>query len=116
MRKKEDKNFLKYIPKRRNKNVTWKNREDGSITLIIERKNPIEKALTFMFNTPRTISLDLDKLGSRVWTLCDGERTITEIGEILEDEFGEAAAPTYERLVKFIQLLKNNGLIDLFSE
>lgn len=115
MRKKEDNNFLYYIPKRRSKNIKWKSRDDGNITLIIERNSLLEKILTFMFNTPGTITLDLDNLGSRVWSLCDGEKNIAEIGEIIKSEFGEEAEPIYERLVKFIQLLKNNSLIDLIS-
>ncbi|TZE81707.1 PqqD family protein [Calorimonas adulescens] len=115
MRKKEDKNFLEFIPKRRN-NVNWRNREDGNVTLIIERNKLAERVLAFMFNAPKTITLDLDRLGSRVWTLCDGEKSIATIGLIIEREFGDEAKPTYERLIKFIQLLNKNGLIDISSE
>ncbi len=113
MRKKEDKNFLLYVPTKRSKNITWKDRDDGNITLLINRDSPGEKALAFMFNAPKVISLDLDSLGSRVWLLCDGEKNIAEIGEIIKGEFGEQAEPLYERLVQFMQLLKKNALIDL---
>jgi hypothetical protein len=113
MRKKEDKNFLLYVPKRRIKRITWEKRDDGNITLLIKRNSPMEKALAFMFNSPKVVSLDLDDLGSRVWSLCDGERNIVEIGKTIKNEFGEQAEPVYERLVEFIRILQKNSLIDL---
>ncbi|RKZ07812.1 PqqD family protein [bacterium] len=74
------------------------------------------------------LKIKLDEIGSSVWMLCDGEKNIKEIGEILRERFHEKIEPCYERLnlffkqleeVKFVQFtnldecLKESGFEDL---
>jgi len=53
----------------------------------------------------------LDGVGGRVWDLCDGSRTLSEIAAILAEEF-EAPAETIERdLAELMNDLANEELV-----
>ena len=53
----------------------------------------------------------LDGVGGRVWDLCDGSRTLSEIAAILAEEY-EAPAETIERdLAELINDLTNEDLV-----
>ena len=53
----------------------------------------------------------LDEVGGRVWDLCDGSRTLSEIAAILAEEY-EAPAETIERdLAELINDLTNEDLV-----
>ena len=53
----------------------------------------------------------LDDIGSFIWDLCDGRKTVQEIGEQLKDKFGDKVEPLYERLGAFFQNLEKNKFI-----
>lgn len=55
----------------------------------------------------------LDEIGSAVWQLCDGQRTVKEIGELLAQNFGDRIEPLYERLGYFFQMLERQRFIKL---
>lgn len=57
--------------------------------------------------------MHLDEMGSFVWPLIDGEKTILEIGKAVEERFGDEAKPLYERLVKYFQILESYHFIYL---
>jgi hypothetical protein len=59
------------------------------------------------------IRVSLDEIGSAVWGLIDGRRTVVEIGEELERRFGERIRPTHERLGFFFGMLRRNKLVEL---
>lgn len=59
------------------------------------------------------IRVKLDELGSAVWRLIDGKRSIREIGEEIEARFGDAAAPVQARLAEFLKILLKNRFISL---
>ena len=69
-----------------------------------------------IFKTPKTMKIDLDKLGSCVWKSIDGKRSVLEIGDIIRTEFGEDAEPIYERLATYINILRNNKFVTLAKE
>ena len=51
-------------------------------------------------------------MGSFLWPLFDGEKTVFEIGEFVKEHFGEKAEPLYERLTKYIQTLESYKFIE----
>jgi hypothetical protein len=59
------------------------------------------------------IRVSLDEIGSVVWGLIDGRRTVVEIGEELERRFGERIRPTNERLGFFFGMLRRNKFVEL---
>ncbi len=57
------------------------------------------------------LKVSLDEIGSSVWMLCDGNRKIKDIAEIMQDRFGEKIEPCYERLGLFFQQLEHARFI-----
>ena len=52
-------------------------------------------------------------MGSFLWPLLEGEKTVSEIGQAVKEEFGDKAEPLYERLVKYLEILKSYRFIQL---
>jgi hypothetical protein len=65
-----------------------------------------------MFRKPKISYVHLDEMGSFIWPLMDGKMDITEIGKYVEEKFGEAANPLYERLAKYFQILDSYGFVE----
>ncbi len=55
--------------------------------------------------------IKLDDIGSFIWGLCDGQKTVMDIGCQLKEKFGEKVEPLYERLGAFFQNLEKNKFI-----
>lgn len=105
------KNYLDYIPKKMDK-IHWEEKQDGLIQIIIYRDSLFEKIVRKLFFTPDKYRIDLDRMGSFIWTHIDGEKTVYEISQLIKDEFKEDAEPLYERLIQYMNILKNNKFID----
>ncbi len=109
-RNKKDENVLDYIPIRSTK-ITYNKKENGLIEIILPRDSLIEKITRKLFFTPDKYRVELDKMGSFVWEQIDGERTIYEIAMLVKESFKEEAEPVYERLLQYINILRNNNFI-----
>jgi hypothetical protein len=59
------------------------------------------------FKIPEVSKIELDKFSSFVFLQINGERNIYEIGQILKNEYVEEIEPLYERLIIFLEFLKN---------
>lgn len=115
MKKKQqiaDQNYLEYIP-RRNELLTWHTDSKGIVTLDIENTGFFNLAAQKLFGKPRFTHIHLDKVGSFVWPLIDGKKNIIQLGKDVEERFGEEAAPLYERLAKYFQILESYHFIEL---
>lgn len=104
------KNHLVLIPVKNNTGIRERKR-NGHIEVILPRNGLMDRLVRFFKNTPEFMSIQLDDRGSYVWQAIDGSRTIEEIGNLLNAEFGERVEPVYERLAIFLQILRNNGFI-----
>jgi len=58
-----------------------------------------------------SVRVNLDELGSFVWSRCDGRRTAAEIAEELRQELGAGVEPAEQRLEQFLRRLLQSGLI-----
>lgn len=103
-------NYLEKIPVRA-PHVGWSIDEGGAVTLEIENKGGFHWIAQKLFKKPRISYIHLDENGSFVWPLIDGKTDIMTIGEAVEQRFGEAANPLYERLSKFFHILHSYGFI-----
>ncbi|NMB27946.1 MAG: PqqD family protein [Tissierellia bacterium] len=112
MTRKNNKNYLDYIPKKSDK-IHWKEGEEGLIQLIIYRDSLFEKIVRKLFLTPDKYLIDLDRMGSFIWNHIDGKKSIYEISQLVKDEFKEESEPLYERLIQYMNILKNNKIIEL---
>lgn len=114
MKKKQDiisRNYLDRKPKRAH-TIKWKIGDDGIITLEIENTGWANRLAQRLLGKPKVSHIHLDKLGSFVWPLMDGEKTITQLGEAVEGKFGEEAHPLYERLARYFQILDSYHFVE----
>lgn len=104
---KED-NFMLYIPKRK---IETFEVSKGTVKLLFYHNKWIEKFLRWLVKRPYISDVELDKLGSRVWLLIDGNNSVHEIGKIISQEFGESVDPVYDRLLMYLRYLNRRGWI-----
>ena len=93
--KKQD-NFLEYIPKIK-EGISWKPEQDHVI-IDMENKGLANRIAQICF-------------GSFIWQQIDGEKSILQIGELVQEAFGEKAEPLYERLAQYMKILYGKGFI-----
>ena len=88
--------------------------EDGTVDVLIPRygENPVGRLLKKILSN-RPVRVHLDDVGTWVWRLCDGDRTVKQIGESLRGQFGERVEPLYDRLETFIRQMHKADLIEL---
>ncbi|HIP74974.1 MAG TPA: PqqD family protein [Thermococcus paralvinellae] len=59
--------------------------------------------------------IELDEIGAYTWELCDGRKTVREIGKFLKARFGDEVEPLYQRLVTFLIELGRRYLVEFKS-
>lgn len=106
---KKEENYLDKIPQKGN--FEWKADDDGIVTLEIVNKGIFNKIAQKLFKKPEISYVHLDKMGSFIWPIIDGEKSILDIAEDVDKEFGEDAKPLYERLAKYFQILASYGFV-----
>ena len=100
----EKQNYLDKIPVR-NESINWTVDEEGIVTLEIENKGIFNRLAQKLLKKPPITYVHLDKTGSFVWPLIDGEMNVAALAEKVDEHFGEEAQPLYERLVIYFQIL-----------
>lgn len=60
------------------------------------------------FKVPKKSYLEFDEYSSYVYNQIDGKKNIYEIGQLLKLKYGNDAEPLYERLLVFLEHLKND--------
>lgn len=103
-------NYLEKKPIRQ-EHIQWSVDEQGLVTLDIENKGIVNRIAQKLIKKPKISHIHLDEMGSFIWPLIDGEKSIFDIGAPVQEHFGDKALPLYERLAQFFQILDNNGFI-----
>ena len=107
--KRQDINLLDLVPERTAEHETD---DAGLITVLMPRfRNRIMKRLFEPRNKSPYIKIKLDDIGSEVWLLCDGKRTVGEIAELAKEKFQERLEPRHERLGVFFRQLERARFI-----
>lgn len=104
-------NYLERKPIR-SPHINWKTESDGMVALEIENKGVFNRLAQLILFKPKISYIHLDETGSFVWPLLDGNMSIMEIGKAVDEHFGEAAHPLYERLVQFFRILDSYGFVE----
>ena len=91
--------------------IEWSQDENGIVTLSVENKGVFNRIAQTLFKKPKISYIHFDEIGSFIWPLLDGEKMILEFGELVDERFGEAAHPLYERLAKYFQILESYGFV-----
>lgn len=110
MNKEKKQNFLDFVPKRKIERFSVD--EKGIVILEIENKGVFNFLAQKLFKKPRISYIHLDEMGSFVWPLIDGEKSVEQIGVKVEAHFGKKANPLYERLSKYFEILRNYKFIE----
>lgn len=104
-------NYLERRPAQSSE-LKWSADENGKVSLHIENKGIANRIAQKLIKKPKISYVHLDEIGSFVWPLLDGEKTIIELGKLVEEEFGEKASPLYERLAKYFQILDSYHFVE----
>lgn len=99
--------YLNLIPVRNEKIELRK--IDGKYYLLVPMDSMLDFLARKLHGDYRRI--ELDEVGAYIWGLCDGRRTVREIGKALKARFGDEVEPLYERLVVFLLNLHKRYLI-----
>lgn len=81
------------------------------VTLEIENKGILNRLFQKVLKKPKISYIHLDDLGSFIWNQIDGQTTVFQISEKVKETYGEKAEPLYDRLIKYLEILKNNKFI-----
>ena len=109
MKKKKEENFIEKTPFV-NKKITVN--DEGIVTLEVENKGVMNRIMQWLLFKPKVSYIHLDEFGSFAVLKTDGNRSVFEIGKLVDEHFGEKAHPLYERLSKFYQIMDSYGFID----
>lgn len=102
----------------RNPAVTSQKRDDGSLTLLV----PITlkrryRMLAWLVGRmareklPETKHLELDAIGSRVWQLADGKRSVRQIVQIVGREYKQPRKEAEHSVTLFLKQLAQRRLV-----
>ena len=112
MRKKKQGNYLDLIPKR-SPEIAFCEGEDGIVVLQVENKGVFNRVAQRWFKRPKYTQVHLDRYGSFLWPLMDGEKTVMELAKLQKEEFGDEVEPLYPRIVKYFQIMESYHFIRL---
>lgn len=84
--------------------------KDGIVTVLERQDHKVQNFFRKLkFNIPMYKKMELDEYGSTVFLNIDGVKTVEEIGQVLEDKFGQKVNPLYERLLMFLNHIDVNS-------
>lgn len=108
---KQEENYLERCPVHPDW-IKWSTDEKNLVTIDIENKGIMNRIMQKLLKKPKVTHVHLDEIGSFVWPMIDGEKKIIDMGEPLENHFGEKAKPTFERLAQFFHILESYGFVE----
>lgn len=79
------------------------------------KKGFIDK-LFFKNKKEVTYKIDLDEIGSFIWLLIDGKKSVNSLINFTSEKFGEKVEPVDQRVKLFLKQMNDNHLIILFKK
>jgi hypothetical protein len=104
-------NFLDYVYSV-NSDLIWALNESGEVIIDMENKGFTNRIAQKFFKKPKVSHITLEGMGSYIFTLIDGQRSVFEIGKLLKEKYGDEAEPLYERLSVYMKRLEELGYIN----
>ncbi|WP_315167866.1 PqqD family protein [Metaclostridioides mangenotii] len=84
--------------------------EKSIVTIIKRQEHWVQRFFRKLrFKIPKITYIKLDAYSSFIFLNIDGNRTVKEIGEIMDEKYGEEAKPLYERLLLFLNHIEVNA-------
>ena len=110
MARKKNDNYLDLVPVMNPQN-SWDQDGEGIVTIHMVHRGVYAAIAQKFFHTPRVSHIRLDEYGNFLWREIDGQRTVGDLAQRMKEQFGQKAEPLYDRLVKYMQILRNNRFI-----
>ena len=90
-------------------NVEYDVDKDGIVTIFEKQDYKIQKFFRKLkFKIPMYKKVELDKYSIYVFSHIDGEKTVKDLGEVLDLKYGKESHPLYERLLLFLNHIEVN--------
>lgn len=98
----------------RNVAIEEERTDDGEVRLVIPLRAPRWAwPLSRLLYVPKTRRLVLDEIGSYVWSLCNGERSVREIIQALSQRYKLHRKEAEVSVVAYLRQLARRGLIGI---
>lgn len=96
----------------RNPTLEWTEREDGDVEVILPRRRDLTgRALGWFMMIPEKRAVTLDLVGGFVWKNCDGTRSVTELVDLMAEEFKVGRREIEASLTQYLKTLGSRGMI-----
>ena len=96
----------------RNPALKWTELDSGEVRIVLpRRKDAAGKLLSVLFYIPKSRPVNLDVVGSRVWSLCDGEHTVEDMVEALTEEHKLHRREAEVSLTEFLKMLGKRNMV-----
>lgn len=96
----------------RNTLLTWEQTDEGEVYLTIPRRKTWWIAiLSKVFYIPSKRTVMLDKIGSWVWTLCNGQNTVEQVIATLRNRYTLEPKEAEVSTLTYLKQLAEKGLI-----
>ena len=109
MKKKNDNNYLDYIPVK-NPEIEYETDDNSKVTVYIEWKGFYHRIAQKFFHRPRVSDVKMDDYGSFVWLAIDDKKDAHQLSKELDARFPKMEK-SLSRLIKFLEILHDNHLI-----
>lgn len=114
MSKQKKGNYLNYIPTKVD-TFSWDKDDSGIVTIYIENKKIFQRITQKLLGKPKVSQIHLERYGSFIWQQIDGSRSVMDIAELADKEFGEEIHPLYERIASYFDILERSGFVHMQS-
>ena len=92
--------------------LKWTELDSGEVRSVLpRRKDAAGKLLSVLFYIPKSRPVNLDVVGSRVWSLCDGEHTVEDMVEALTEEHKLHRREAEVSLTEFLKMLGKRNMV-----
>ena len=95
----------------KNPKVAWEENKAGRVRLKLERKDLLYSIMKVLTGKARIDKVPLDKYGSFIWRNIDGKHNVSEIQELLREEYQEEIENLEERVFQYFKVLKGHQFI-----
>ena len=109
-KKKKQKNYLDLIPEK-SAEILWETDGNKKVILSVKNTGVFNRIAQKLFGRPQYTKVHLDKLGSFLWPLIDGEKSVLELAKLQKEAFGDEVEPLYPRIVKYFQIVESYRFI-----
>lgn len=91
-------------------NLEYRIDKTGYVVVVEKQHHKLQKfCRKLRMRIPEERTITMDEFGSFVFQQIDGRKTVRQIGETLEAQYGDRVKPLYERLSLFIEMLEKKS-------